>query len=345
MKHMQAIYLTKHGDSQGSFEIRETPIPVPGPNDVVIAVAAFGLNFADVLARRGLYPDAPKNPAVLGYDVAGTIHALGTEVKGLKIGQRVTALTRFGGYAEYAKTMSEGVAPIPDSMDFGTATALATQGCTAYFCAEESVTLHKGDHVLIQAAAGGVGSLLVQLAKFRGCTVWGTSSSHKIDFLKDLGVDHPIDYTKEDFYSHIREKKGKMGIDVVFDSIGGKAFKQGMKLLAPGGRMVNFGAASQVSGGKANKLKALGVAFNFGLFSPISLLMQSRSLIAVNMLRIADHRPHVFKQVLESVVEMSGKGIIHPKLGRSFPVSQLADAHDYLESRQSIGKIVVEWRK
>ena len=340
---MKAIYLNKHGESNQAFETRDTEMPIPGSNDVVIKVHSFGLNFADVLARRGLYPDAPKNPAVLGYDVAGTVHGVGSNVQGLEIGQRVTALTRFGGYSEYAVTMSEGVAVIPDEMDYGIATALATQGCTAYYCAEESVTLHEGDNVLIQAAAGGVGIILCQIAKHRGCKVFGTASSHKMDFLSQLGVDHPLDYTKVNFSDEVVKLIGKNKIDVVFDSLGGKAFKQGMKLLSPGGRMVSFGAASQVTGGKTSKLKALGVALNFGFFSPITLLMQSRAIISVNMLRIADYRPHVFKKVLEGVVDMAAKGIINPTLGKTFNVEQIADAHDYLESRKSIGKVVVEW--
>ena len=130
---MKAVYLNKYGNSASAFEIKETEMPIAGKGEVVIRVICFGLNFADVVARRGLYPEAPKNPAILGYDVAGFIHAVGEGVEGLSVGQRVVALTRFGGYAEYAKTNIAGVTVIPDSMDFATATALATQGCTAYF--------------------------------------------------------------------------------------------------------------------------------------------------------------------------------------------------------------------
>ena len=341
---MRAIYLTKYGNAESAFEIKETEIPIPENGDVVIKVEAFGVNFADVIARRGLYPDAPKNPALIGYDVAGTIHSVGAGVDKFKVGQRVTALTRFGGYAEYAKTIAEGVSVIPDDIDYATATALSTQACTAYYCAEEAVQLHHGDHVLVQAAAGGVGIALVQIAKHHGCIVYGTASSKKQEFLKEIGVDIPIDYTTTDFRKEVKKKLGdKKGLDVVFDSIGGKTFKRGLNLLGPTGRMVSFGAASQIKGSKTNKLGAIRVALGFGFFSPISMIMKSQAIIGVNMLRIADYRPHVFNKCLDGVVDLAKKGIIKPTVARVFKADQIAEAHYFLESRQSIGKVALEW--
>ena len=149
---MKAIYLTKYGKSDKAFEIRDAQIPQPGPREVCIKVSHFGLNFADVVARRGLYPDAPKNPGIIGYDAVGVIHSVGTEVSEFKPGEKVSALTRFGGYAEYATTMVEGVVKLPQGYDEAKATALATQACTAYYCAEECVTLNPGDNVLIQGS-------------------------------------------------------------------------------------------------------------------------------------------------------------------------------------------------
>ncbi len=340
---MKAIYITRYGNSDRAFEISETDIPSPGPREVCIKVVSSGLNFADVVARRGLHDDAPPNPAIIGYDVAGYIHALGSDVVDFTIGQKVVALTRFGGYAEYATSMVEGVAALPEDYDFNKATALATQACTAYFCVEECVTLHEGDRVLVQAAAGGVGSLLVQIAKHRGCHVYGTASSKKQDFLKQNGVDTPIDYTRQSFKDIIK-KDHPDGIDVVFDSIGGKSFNHGMKVLGPGGRMVSYGAASQINGNKTNKLKAAGVVFGFGIFSPIALLLQSKAIITVNMLRIADHKPNVFQHVMRETVKLAEQGIIQPVLSKVFKADDIALAHDYLESRQSIGKVALSWK-
>lgn len=338
---MKAIHLIRYGKSETAFEIRDIAIPNPKPNEVTIKVASFGLNFADVVARRGLYPDAPKNPAVLGYDVAGTIHAVGEKVDTFKIGDRVTALTRFGGYAEYATTMVEGVAKIPDNIDLPLSTALATQACTAYFAAEHSVSLTKGDNVLIQAAAGGVGTILVQIAKHRGCKIFGTASKPKLDYLKKIGVDHPIDYRNKDFFSEVKSILEGPKLDFVFDSIGGKAFKQGWKLLQPGGTMVNFGAAAQVSG--SNKLKSLGVVLGFGIFSPLQLLMSSKSMVAINMLRIADHKPNIFQKVFSGVIKLTQEGVIKPTLAKEFNAHDIAEGHAFLESRESIGKIVMNW--
>ncbi len=337
---MKAIFLKKYGNSNTAFEIKEVEKPIPASREVLIKVEAFGLNFADVIARRSLYPDAPKNPALLGYDVAGTIVELGSEVTEFEVGDRVSALTRFGGYAEYANTMVEGVAKIPSNIDLGLSTALATQACTAFYCAEECVTLNPRDNVLIQAAAGGVGTILVQIAKYRGCKIFGTASTSKQDYLKEIGVDHPIDYTKDDFAKIISEKLSGNKLDVVFDSIGGKAFKKGWKLLQPGGTMVNFGAASQLGG---SKLKAISVALNFGFYSPIQLLMSSKSMVAVNMLRIADYKSSVFQKVFKAVMRYSEQGIIKPKLAKVFPAEEIAEAHDFLESRKSIGKVVMKW--
>jgi len=263
---MKAIYLKKYGSAAKAFTVKETVTPTPAPNEVLIKNSCFGLNFADVVARRGLYPDAPKNPAVIGYDVSGHVTAIGDDVTNVKVGDRVAALTRFGGYAEYSTTMSEGVAKLPENIPMEVGTALATQACTAYYSAVQCINLNEGDKVLVQAAAGGVGSILVQIAKHKGCTVFGTASTKKQQALRDNGVDFPIDYTAENFAKVIKQTLDGNDLDVVFDSIGGKAFKQGWKLLKPGGFMVNFGAAAQIGG---SKLKSLGVVTGFGLFSPL----------------------------------------------------------------------------
>jgi len=340
-RNMKTLTLTKYGAAKKAFQIKEADIPTLNTNEVLIKNKFFGLNFADVVARRGLYPDAPPNPAILGYDVAGYVEAIGDEVHDIKVGDRVAALTRFGGYAEYSKTMQEGVALLPENVDLKLGTALATQACTAYYCAVQCINLNEGDNVLVQAAAGGVGSILTQISKEKGCTVFGTASPNKLDFLKSNGVDHAIDYRNENFYEIIKSKLEGHNLDVVFDSIGGKAFKQGFKLLKPGGFMVNFGAAAQVSGN--NKLKSLGVAAGFGFFSPLQLLMSSKSMVAVNMLRIADHKPTLFKKVFKGVMAMTEEGIIKPYIAKTYKADQIAEAHEYLESRQSIGKIVMEW--
>jgi len=318
-------------------------LPEPGPGQLRIAVEAFGLNYADVSARQGTYRDAPPIPCVIGYEVVGRVDKLGAGVEAPGLGARVTALTRFGGYATHALTDARAAAVIPDDLDRGVAVALPTQYGTAYHCAEEMVRLHQGDHVLVQAAAGGVGTALVQLAKRRGCVVYGTAGSNdKLEYLRQLGVDHPINYSHVDFAAEVRRLRGREGLDVVFDSIGGSSVRKGMDLLAGGGRMVCFGAASREAH-RFQMLHDVPFALSFGLQHPIPLMIQSKSLIGVNMLRLSDDRPLALQRCLEAVVQLALAGDIKPHIGGRYRAEQIAEAHQFLESRRSIGKIVIEW--
>ena len=339
---MKAVVLVKNGAADKAFEIREVDQPKPSKGEVQIKVEGFGLNFADVMARLGLYKLAPPLPSIIGYDVVGTITKTGEDVTHLKVGQRVLALTRFGGYAEYAATDTRGVVPIPDDMPAGEAVALATQYCTAYYCTHEVMNLHKDDYVLIQAAAGGVGIALVQLAKHKGCKIFGTASSKKIEFLKNQGVDYPIDYTKDDFEKVIIDKIGENKIDAVFDSIGGKSVKKGFNLLGTNGKIVCYGA-TPMSDTVGNIFKKLKIMRDFGKYSPIELISGSKSIIGVNMLPLADNKPDIYQDCLNNLIDLYNKKIIQPVVGGEFNVNEIAEAHQFLESRQSVGKIVVKW--
>lgn len=340
---MKAIFLVRNGESKDAFEIRDTEIPAPGVGEVVVKVEASGLNYADVMARRGLYKAAPPIPAVLGYDVAGRIHSIGPDTPGFKVGQRVAAMTRFGGYAEYALTQAGAMIPLPESMESALATSLATQASTAVYSSCFATRLYPGDRILIHAAAGGVGTLLVQLAKARGCIVYGSASRQKHAYLKETGVDFVIDShsnrADEELINLLAGKK----IDVVFDNIGGLSFKKGYQMLGHGGRIVAYGAAAQNIGKKSGRLNSIRVGLGFGFLSPIGLIVKSQSIIGVNMLALADHKPRVLKEVMNEVGRLAKDGIIRPVLGRSFPADQIAEAHDFLESRQSTGKIALVW--
>ena len=229
-------------------------------------------------------------------------------------------------------------------MDYAVATALATQYGTAYFCAAYITQLHKGEHVLIQAAAGGVGTALVQLAKQKGCIVYGTAGSdEKLDYLRKLGVDHPINYNKVDFYDYIRKELGDTGLDVVFDSLGGSAVKKARKLLVKGtGRIICFGVASR-SGAGGNIFKDLKLVFGFGFLPLVSLLLKSQGITGVNMLNVGNERPEVLQHCIQEVVKMTEEGILKPTVGGRYPVEKLAEAHNFLQGRKSIGKIAVHW--
>jgi NADPH2:quinone reductase len=294
------------------------------------------------MARLGVYNDRPPLPVVVGYEAVGQIAEMGEGVDNFKIGDRVACFARFGGYAEYVLVDSRAAALIPEDMDVGVAAALTTQYCTAYFCAEESVRLHAGDQVLIQAAAGGVGTALIQLAKRRGCIIYGTAGSdEKLEYLKKLGVDYPINYRKVDFLEAVGKIKPRNKMDVIFDCIGGASVKKGKRLLGSGGRLVCYGAAQMA--GATNFFKRMKVGFSFGWYHPGSLIMASKAIIGVNMLRIGDNKPDYLKGTLEAVVDLAKKGELNPHVGGRYSVDQIADAHRFLESRKSMGKIVVTW--
>ncbi len=341
---MRAVVLTKFGAAKDAFKIEERPIPTPQDHEICIKGEGFGLNFADVMARKGLYPDCPPLPTVIGYEIVGTIHAVGKDVTGFELGQRVVSLTRFGGYAEYAVADARAATTIPDDMDLVTACAIATQFATAYYCAQYVTQLHKGDHVLIQAAAGGVGTALVQMAKNKGCIVYGTAGSdEKLAYLRTLGVDYPINYNKKDFEAYINEVAGKKAIDVAFDSVGGSSVKKTRRLLAIGtGRIVCYGVASRTNQSKGI-LGDLKLVFGFGLMPIVEVLMKSQGIIGVNMLCIADNRPNALNTCITNVAQQITNGELKPTFGGKYPVSKLVEAHDFLGERKSIGKVAIYW--
>jgi NADPH2:quinone reductase len=338
----EGFVLHKFGSAGDSFLLKELPMPTCGDNEVVIASEAFGLNFADVMARQGLYGDAPPLPCVLGYECVGRIVQVGNKVTAVKIGDRVTAFSRFGSYARFVKTTEQAVVQIPESWGVVTALACATQGCTAWFAAYETFPVRKGDVAVVMAAAGGVGSVLVQLLKNRGAHVIGVvGSSAKIDYVKALGADDIV----------IREP-GKLGelilavnhnkkIDIAFDNIGGKTFKELFKIIAPGGRIAGYGAAERLLlRGWWGKYK---LGFGFGFYNPVQLLIPSKTMAGINMLRIADKQPALLQECLVQVTGAIEKGTVKVPEGKLFKAAELSAAHEYLESGRSVGKIAVSW--
>lgn len=334
---MQAIYLTKNGKAKIAFEKREIELKEPKKDEIAIEAEAFGLNFADVLARLGLYKDCPPLPTVIGYETVGKVLKVGEEVENVAVGDRVVAFTRFGGYSQYVITKAVAAVKIADNFPVGKALALATQYTTAYYAAFIAANVREGDKVLIQAAAGGVGTALVQLCKLKKCKIYGTAGSdEKIEYIKNLGVDIAINYRKGDFSAQISEK-----LDVVFDSIGGSTFKKGYKLLGSGGRIVPYGAATQLDA--ANFFSKLKFALSFGIYHPVGFIMQSKAMIGVNMLRIADDKPEILQFCMQNLVKLAEEGKIEPKIFKIYPIDELNEAHSALEHRKTIGKVGVKW--
>jgi len=339
---MKAAYLIKYGPADNAFEIREVINPKPNSNQILIKVEAFGLNFADVMARLGLYKGAPPLPALLGYDVVGHVEKIGTDVKNIRVGDRVTALTRFGGYAEYALAEKGVTNKIPETIAAGEAVALATQYCMAYLLSHEIIPLQENDKVLIHAAAGGVGTALTQMALNKKCIIFGTcSSQEKTEYLRKNGVHHPINHQKKDFAKTIKTIIGNDGLDAVFNPVGGKSLKQGFRLLGAGGRLAAYGLSSM------NQTKSifgkLRVLAQSGIYHPVQFLITSKGMIGVNMLKIGEQKPEKIARVMKAVIDLHEEGILKPRVGGEFSIDGLAEAHTFLESRKSTGKIVIKW--
>ena len=340
---MKAVFLTQNGDAQKAFEIKETEKPkIKHLDDVLIKVEAFGLNYADVMARNGLYREAPPMPSILGYEVVGLVEAVGADCDQSLIGKRVVCFTRFGGYAEYAITKQFGVSVVND-MDAGVALSIATQYVTAYYMTHITTNLYEGDKVMIHAGAGGVGTALIQLCKLKGCTVFANAGSpEKLDYIKKQGADYAINYRTEDYEAEINKVLKKDRLDCTFNPIAGSTFKKDFGLIGSAGKVILFGG-SERSGKKWGILSTLNFVRKMGLMLPIGLMMRSKSVIGVNMLKVGDNKPKLLTKCLTEVTQLIKDGKLNPHVGGVFPADKIGDAHDLLESRKSVGKIIVKW--
>ena len=338
---MPAIYLTRYGNASKAFELRETPACELHPGMVRISVAASGLNFADVMARKGMYKPAPKPPCVLGYDVAGTISAVGDGVSADWVGKRVVALTRFGGYASEVCTSEQGVAEIPDSLDFVDALTLGTQYVTAYLATHFCSACLPRDWAIVQAAAGGVGQALVRILKNKECRVIGVvGRENKIEVAMHAGCDHVVlrDHM-DDMLDAIPDFRKA---DIIFNAIGGKSFKADMKRLGVGGRMVAYGATERLRQPKG-LLGLMPLLLNFGWMSPAGMIVASKSVSGLNLLALSGRHPILVKEALNAVVKGTREGWWAPKAGHIFPAADVAEAHALMESGRSTGKIALIW--
>jgi NADPH:quinone reductase-like Zn-dependent oxidoreductase len=301
---------------------------------VLVEVKAAGINFADTMARMGLYQDAPKPPCVVGYEVAGTVTAVGPGVEGVAPGDRVMAGTRFGGYAEHILAKASDVIPLPDRLSFEQGAAVPVNYATAWAGLVRYGSLQPGERVLLHAAAGGVGISATQIAKRHGAEVWGTSSPGKHDTIRELGVDHPLDYTRDGW------ERGLPPFDLVMDAIGGKSFRTSYDLLRPGGRLVCFGASAVTSGEKRSVTTALRTVLRMPRFSLVKQMSSSKAVIGLNMLRLWDDKG-TLDSWIEPLRELMDDGTIEPVVAEAFPFARAPDAHRMIAERRNVGKVVL----
>jgi NADPH2:quinone reductase len=338
----EAFVLCKFGPSAQAFERKIVQLPELASDEVLIESEAFGLNYADVMARHGMYKEAPPLPCVLGYELVGIVKQVGANCSPDLLGKRVLAFSRFGGYAKLVQTKAQAIVEVED-LSAEIAMSLSTQGVTAYYMSDYVSPIRKNEHILIHAAAGGVGSLLIQLAKRKGAIVYAKiGSEDKRELAKKLGADHVINYKSTAYELELKKLLGINKLSASFNPVAGNTIKKDMSLLGPNGRLYLFGG-SQMVGGKYGILSKLKFVWDMGFVLPIGLMMQSKSILGVNMLKIADSYPEIISTCLQDMLELYRKNEITTHVGGVFNENQLIEAHDLLESGNSMGKITVRW--
>jgi NADPH:quinone reductase-like Zn-dependent oxidoreductase len=336
---MRQAVISRHGPPD-VFDLRESPDPVPAPDEVRIRVRAAGINFADVLARLGLYPDAPRPPCVVGYEVAGRIDAIGAAVTGFHEGDRVLALTRFGGYADVVAVPAAQVFHFPDALSDAEAAAVPVNYLTAALALYKMAALAPGETVLIHNAGGGVGVAATQLARLRRAVVIGTASTVKHGALRSFGVEHAIDYRSADVGAAVRDLTNGRGVDVILDPIGGRSFISSYRMLAPLGRLVIFGLSAAAPGERRSWVRALSAWMATPRFDPMSLMNRNRGVFGLHLGHLWEQRRQL-AALMDLLFSELRAGRIAPVVARTFPLERAADAHRYIQSRQNIGKVVL----
>ena len=341
---MRAVVIPRHGGPD-VLEVQERPDPIPGPGEVRVAVKAAGINFADLLARSGMYPDAPPAPCVVGYEVAGDVDQIGDGVTEFEPGDRVIAGSRFNGQAELVVTTVNAVVPLPDNLSYEQGAAIPVNYATAYAGLVLMGGAEEGDRVLIHAAAGGVGISATQIAKQRGAEVFGTASASKHDAIRAQGVDHAIDYRNEDFAKAVMRITNGEGIDVAFDAIGPSSFRKDYKILRSGGRLICYGL-SEVQTGEGRNLPGLlkGVAAMTTATMPwwrsMLIMNENKGVFGLNMLKWWD-REGTMNRALDPLLPAFASGALEPVVAEAFSFDRAADAHRFIHERRNIGKVVL----
>jgi NADPH2:quinone reductase len=327
---MRQVQFSRFGAPE-VLEVVEKPTPVPARGQVLVRVRAAGINFSDTLMRQNRYAVTPELPAIPGTEVAGTIERLGEGVGNLKVGTRVAVPlfatgSAVGGYVDHVVVEAVLVVPLPDALSFESAMALMIQGLTALYMPRQISP--KGKTVLVNAAAGGVGSLLVQLAKRAGAktVIAAASSAGKLDFARALGADAGVDYTKPDWIDAVRAASGGNGPDIIYESVGGNITKDCLQALAPGGELVIYGALN-IQG------------FDFGVPELIGLIFKNQSLTGFALPTLLT--PVGLKEGLAELFDLAGRGELKVTIGATYPLERAADAHRALEGRETTGKLVL----
>jgi len=326
---MKAVQISRFGGPE-VLEVVELPTPIPGPGQLLVKVRSIGVNLADTLTRMNRYAVTPPLPAILGAEAAGVVEAKGADVRGFAIGQRVAAplfvASGFGAYAEFVVIDAGLAVLLPDEISFEQAAALPIQGLTALYLTRQAPP--KGKTVLITAAAGGVGSLLVQLAKRAGAraVIAGASSAQKLEFARSLGADAGVNYTNQNWIDALRGLTGGNGPDIIYESVGHEVTKASLAALAPLGQIVIYGALNIQS-------------FQLGVPELLGLIFKNQSLTGFAFAPLLS--PEGLRAGLDELFGLVTKGKLVATIGGRYPLAEASQAHSALEGRGTIGKLVL----
>jgi NADPH:quinone reductase-like Zn-dependent oxidoreductase len=341
---MKAVVLTGTG-GYDVLRVEERPDPPVGPGEARIAVRAAGINFADTMARVGLYPDAPKPPCVLGYEVAGEVESIGERVTDLSPGDRVVAGTRFGGQAELVTVPASQAWPLPERFSFEQGAAFPVNYGTAYAALIMMGSLREGNRVLIHAAGGGVGISATQIARNAGAEIFGTASASKHEAIRAQGVDHTIDYRTQDFEAEVMRITGGEGIDLAIDALGPSSFRKDYRLLRPGGRLVMYGLSENSREGRRSiplTLKSLAAmpTATMPWWKSLMVMNENKGVFGLNMLHWWDTEGDL-DRVVEPLMADLTEGRLQPVVAEAFPFERAGDAHKFIAERRNVGKVVL----
>jgi NADPH:quinone reductase-like Zn-dependent oxidoreductase len=342
---VKALVQTGNGGPE-VLRVQERPEPAVGAGEVRIAVKAAGINFADTMARVGLYPDAPKPPCVMGYEVAGEVETLSDGVNDFAVGDRVMAGTRFGGQAELVTVPAAQVLPLPDRLSFEQGAAFPVNYGTAYAALIIMGSLREGDRVLIHAAAGGVGIAATQIARNVGAAkIVGTASPGKHDAIRAQGVTDPIDYRSQDFEAEAMRITGGEGVDLVIDALGPTSFRKDYRLLRSGGRLVMYGLSEVTNEGGRDIPAALKSLAKMPLatipwWKSLALMNENKGVFGLNMLKWWE-REGSLDRVTEPLMADLEAGRLEPVVAEAFPFERAGEAHEFIAQRRNVGKVVL----
>lgn len=336
---MKQIFITAAGGPE-KLQCREAPDPVPGTGEIRVRVAASGINFADILARLGLYPDAPKLPCVVGYEVSGTVDAVGPGVDEAWMGQAVFGMTRFGGYADTVVVPQAQLFAKPASLSHEQAAAIPVNYLTAWQLLVVMGALSADEAVLIHNAGGGVGLAAIDIGSHIGATLIGTASAGKHEFLKQRGLHHAIDYRSQDWSVELDKLLEGRGVELITDPLGGSHWKKSYQALRATGRLGMFGISTASESKLPGPLRLVKILSGLPIFGPLGLMDKNRAVFGVNMGHLWHETPKIrlwMDQLLKGVED----GWVRPHVDKAFAFEEAGEAQAYIEARKNIGKVVL----